>query len=57
MGENCRMPDPQPARRHLTPWAADDPRSYWTCAHSIGYDGTHLWWQGAALDVVIPCGS
>jgi len=44
--------------RYFTPWQAwDETRTCWTCAHSIGYDGVHLWCQRAQLVVVIPCGS
>jgi hypothetical protein len=44
-------------QQHFTPWTASEARTCWTCAHSIGYDGTHLWCQRAAHVVVMPCGS
>lgn len=50
-------PTHESVQRYFTPWQDGGERSCWTCMHSIGYDGTHLWCQRARLVVVFPCGS
>ncbi len=40
---------------HFTPWTDSADRSCWTCAHSTGYDGVHLWCVRHRLVVVFPC--
>lgn len=42
---------------YFSPWSDWEGRSCVTCAHSIGYDGFHLWCQRAEVVVVMPCGS
>ena len=46
----------EPAHKYFTPWQDGGERSCWTCTHSLGYDGTHLWCQQHRLVVVMPCG-
>ena len=41
---------------HFTPWADGADWSCWTCAHSTGYDGEHLWCEQHSLVLVAPCG-
>ena len=44
--------------KHISAAWRDSPEpSCCSCAHSIGYDGIHLWCQCAALVVGMPCGS
>jgi len=41
---------------HFSPWR-DDKRACATRAHSLGYDGTHLWCELHRIVVVMPCGA
>lgn len=43
---------------HFNPWHAfADSRSCWTCQHSIGIDGVHLWCERARVVPNGPCGN
>ena len=42
--------------RLFSPWG-DARLTCATCAHSVGYDGTHLWCEKHRIVVVMPCGA
>jgi hypothetical protein len=53
-----RMSEPprQPTYHFFTPWQDADSRSCWSCTHSTGYDGAHLWCERFRLVVIGACG-